>query len=171
MNTIDGVWMNNPCDFDTARAAAANPASFVMISRGFGNGGCFRHDTDAAHESCMASFLTWVRPGMYFSCVDPSSDYANLGDNCINGVKPNTTNPDGGGLPPWFPAYERRLGTALGAAKQTTNATTWIRRFHHHDFKKGVDTVVTYDETRRTGQIQWADGKPPQPRINWTEPA
>ena len=141
MNMIDGVWMNNPCDFDAARAAAANPAPFVMISRSFANGGCFRHDTDAAHESCMASFLTWVRPGMYFSCVDPSSDYAHLADNCLKGVKPNTPNPDGGGPVQSkirVPLFAARTLNAVGQSRVTLSLRQErLRAALRHDRRKG----------------------------------
>ena len=63
--TINGVWARyskDPCDFDTMKDVAADPDYAVMEAS---RGGCLSGVSHDKAISCMASFLSHVRHGMY----------------------------------------------------------------------------------------------------------
>ena len=86
-----------------------------------------------------------MRPGMYFSCVDPHESRW-------------------GGLPPFLDEYQKLLGPAQGPARQVSHAR-WVRTFAHPDLN-GAVTTVTYDTAAKHGNISWADG-PARPPYIW----
>ena len=80
-------------------------------------------------EKCLAAYLAAAEPGTYIHC-------SHNGDDLLNATS--------------FPEMDYKLGAPKGKAKETSPGSNVWRR----EFASG--TVVTYDNNRHTGKIDWA---------------
>ena len=154
--TINGPysqWHMPACDFaKIAKLAADNSSKHAVVE--LSQGGCLEDTTQPGGAvaqpvavACLAAYLIHARRGLFFSCVDPHASSV-------------------GALPPYFAEFDKRLGPPLGAARQLGDGK-WLRQFRHPQL--GRPTNVTYDTTRSTGHIEWADGPAGPPHI-WPRP-
>lgn len=140
-----GVWHTDSCDFDALRETAEDERLSVVEAS---KGGCLSSDSQKKGISCMAAFLSHVRKGMYFSCVDPEESRE-------------------GRLPPFYEEYTKELGEPTGPTTQVSPGI-WRRTFKA---ASGNLTVVTYNTTDKSGTIEWADGKAAGPPKIWPYPS
>lgn len=145
--TVNGPysqWGRPACDFASLRESSLDPVGHAVVE--YSKGGCLNGgESRADATSCMAAFMMWMRPGMYFSCVDPHESRT-------------------GALPPFYAEWEKKLGPASGPAKEVSPGR-WSRSFQHPSLSK--PTVVSYQEDGEHGRgtIEWADGPAGPPRV------
>lgn len=102
-------WGRPACDFDSLRASSENHVTHAVVE--YSKGGCLNAgETRDEATSCMAAFMMWMRPGMYFSCVDPHESRE-------------------GRLPPYYAEWRKPLGPATGPAQHVGGK--WTRSFQH----------------------------------------
>lgn len=131
-----GAWNGAACNFRNMRKDVAKgqdgTGPFVLEFNRAANG---RPDGCKPDESCLAAFLIAAEKYSYMSCFH-SQDSADEQ------------------LPDFLPEFSKPLGKPQGPAVEEKRGI-WTRRFTSHV----GETLVTYNERKDSGTIQWASDK------------